>query len=233
VLCLPYAEALMMKPRLAKKLAALKADTRRLPIIDRELGFLQFLKQSQPPYLDALFLLSKSAPQGSRLDSLAMNRRGDLSWRGSMRDSSQVSDFRSKLIDSGFFTNVVVEEQTPTPDRQKVTVRMTAQWKSATARAALAIGPTPAEIEKAKNSKDAPAGNMPPGFPPGMSFPGMPPGMNISVSPPSSRSSRRSSSTGPGAVPGPAGAPNGSPGGPPIVIPADGSPVFPGTQSHP
>ena len=222
-----------MKPRLAKKLAALKADTRRLPLIDRELGFLQALKQNQPPYLDALYLLSKSAPQGSRLDSLAMNRRGDLSWRGSMRDSSQVSDFRTKLIDSGFFTNVVVEEQTPTPDRQKVTVRMAAQWKSATARAALAIGPTPAEIEKAKNSKDAPAGNLPPGFPPGMSFPGMPPGMGMPVSSTSPRPGKRSSSGAPGAVPGPAGTPIGGPDSPTIVIPADGSPVFPGNQGHP
>jgi hypothetical protein len=46
-----------------------------------------------------------------------------------MRDPQQVVEFRSKLIDSGLFSTVVVEEQTPTPDRQKVVVRITGQWK--------------------------------------------------------------------------------------------------------
>ena len=45
-----------------------------------------------------------------------------------------VMDFRSKLIDSGFFSTISVEEQTPTPDRQKVNFRMSAQWKPAGAR---------------------------------------------------------------------------------------------------
>ena len=31
--------------------------------------------------------------------------------------------------DSGFFANVTVEEQTPTPDRQRVNVRISAQEK--------------------------------------------------------------------------------------------------------
>ena len=130
--------------------------------IDRELDFLRYLKQSQPPYLDALFVLAKAAPQGARFDSLSMNRRGDLSLRGSMKDSQQVVGFRSKLIDSGFFANVAVEEQTPTPDRQKLTVRISAQWKPAGERASLAIGPTAEEIEKAKTRpKQTPGGAVP------------------------------------------------------------------------
>jgi len=46
-----------------------------------------------------------------------------------MKDSQQVVDLRSKLIDSGLFSTVVVEEQTPTPDRQKIVVRLSGQWK--------------------------------------------------------------------------------------------------------
>jgi hypothetical protein len=134
-----------------------------LVTIDRELDFVRHLKQNQPPYLDALFLLAKAAPPGSKLDSLSMNRRGDLALRGSMKDGQQVVGFRSKLIDSGFFASVAVEEQTPTPDRQKVTVRITAQWKAANDRQSLSIGPTAEEIEKAKNRpKDAPPGAFPP-----------------------------------------------------------------------
>jgi hypothetical protein len=58
-----------------------------------------------------------------------MNRRGDVSIRATMRDSQQVVQFRAKLLDSGLFGHLVVEEQNPTPDRQKVIVRMSGHWK--------------------------------------------------------------------------------------------------------
>jgi hypothetical protein len=162
LLTLPYLEAPLLKWRLSKRLKAIQADRGRLVAIDRDLDFLRNLKQNQPPYLDALFLLAKAAPPGSKFDSLSMNRRGDLALRGSMKDGQQVVGFRSKLIDSGFFASVAVEEQTPTPDRQKVAVRITAQWKPANDRQSLSLGPTAEEIEKAKNRpKDPPAGAFP------------------------------------------------------------------------
>jgi hypothetical protein len=195
-LALPYAEALLLKARLSRKLAAIQVDKARLATIDRELDFLRYLKESQPPYLDALFLLGKAAPQGARFDSLSMNRRGDLSLKGSMRNSEQVVGFRSKLIESGFFANVAVEEQTPSPDRQKVTVRISAQWKPPSARASLAIGPTAEEIEKAKTRPKETPGGPPPGmgpdFPGGLPMPvGLPPGG------PGRRMSSRMASKGP------------------------------------
>ena len=79
--------------------------------------------------------------------------------------NGQVTDFRAKLIASGFFSNVSVEEQSPTPDRQRVNLRMIAQWKPAAARNSLAFGPTASEIEQAKTNRDATGGG---GFPPGM-----------------------------------------------------------------
>ncbi len=179
LLLLPYAEAILVKPIIVRKLATLQSATNRLETINRELNFLQFLKQNQPPYLDALYLFAKFAPQGARIDSLTMNRRGEVTLRGSMRSSDQVAEFRSKLIDSRFFSSVAVEEQTPTPDRQKVNVRMTALWKPAIELKALAIGPTADEIEKAKNRKDQP-GAMPGGMPPGM----MPAGISLGAMPP-------------------------------------------------
>jgi hypothetical protein len=167
-LLLPYGEALVLKPWLSRKLTELKAQESRLATIDRELEFLQHLKQNQPPYLDSLYLFARSAPQGAKIESLTMNRRGEVSVRGSMRNADQVSEFRNKLISSSFFSNVSVEEQTPTPDKQKVNLRLTAQWKPASALQTLAIGPTAEEIEKAKNKKESSPGGMPPGFSPGM-----------------------------------------------------------------
>jgi hypothetical protein len=128
LLILRYAEPLIQKPRLARKIADIKAYRDKLPQVDRELTFLQYLKTNQPPYLNPLALIANSAPSGTRLESLALSKRGDLSVRATFRDFQQVADFRSKMIISGYFNNVVVEEQTPSADRQKMTVRITAQW---------------------------------------------------------------------------------------------------------
>ena len=128
-LSLRYAEAFVQRSRLARKISDSKSYRDQLPQVDRELSFLQYLKTNQPPYLDPLFVMANASPGGARIESLSMNRRGDLALRASMRDSQQVGDFRSKLINSGFFSTVVVEEQTPTPDKQKIVVRITGQWK--------------------------------------------------------------------------------------------------------
>lgn len=166
LILLPYVQALVLKPWLAGKLSALKADGGKLATIDRDLNFLQFLKQNQPPYLEALYLCAKASPQGARFDSTTMNRRGEVSLRGSMRNADQVSEFRSKLIDSGFFSSVSVEDQSPTPDRQKVNVRISAQWRPVNERQSLAIGPSAQEIEKARTNKEAQAtARMPGGRP--------------------------------------------------------------------
>jgi hypothetical protein len=150
-----------MKPRLAGKLAEVKGGKGRLAIIDREYNFLQYLKRNQAPYLDAIYLLANAAPGGTRIDSLSMNLRGEVSLRGSMRTPDQVGEFRKKLVDSGFFSSVVVEEQSPSPDHQKVTMRITAQWKPAGNREGLSIGPS-LEPEKSKtNTTGTAAGAKP------------------------------------------------------------------------
>jgi hypothetical protein len=146
-LLFPYAEAMLLKPFLEKKLAALQADRGRLAAIDQELDFLKFLKQSQPPYLDAIYLLARSAPQGTRLENLTLGRHQEISMRLKLGNSQQVVDFRSKLIDSGWFANVMVEEQTPSPDRH-VSVRMTAALKPAESRKLITAEPPGKKSDK-------------------------------------------------------------------------------------
>jgi Tfp pilus assembly PilM family ATPase/Tfp pilus assembly protein PilN len=162
-LLLPLAQALILKPFLKRKLASIKTEQGRLTTIDRELEFLQFVKKTQPPYLDALTAVANSAPPGIHFDTVSMNRRGDLSLKGMMQNSQQVVDFRSRLVKSGFFSTVTVEEQTPSPDRQRLTVRLSAQWKPFGSRPLVKAEPLPAGYQ--------PSG-MPMGFP-GMD--GMPP----------------------------------------------------------
>lgn len=161
LLLLPYAEALVLKPHLTKEIAAFKTEEARLPVIDRELDFLRTLKASQPPYIEVLSVLAKSVPPGTRFDSLSLDGRGAVSLRCAFRDGQQVADFRNKLTGSGFFTNVVVEEQVPTPDHQKVNVRITAQEKPLPQLQALAAR-LPAD-ETPKKAKLPPPGAMPSG----------------------------------------------------------------------
>jgi hypothetical protein len=171
LLLLPYAEAFLLKPHLAKKVATFKAEAARLKVIDRELDFLRDLKSSQPPYLDALYIFSKSVPPGTHFDSLSLNSHGVVSLRCAFRDGQQVADFRTKLIDSGFFANVTVEEQTPTPDHQRVNVRITAQEKPTAQLLSLAASLT--VDEATKDGKPASPGSVPPGM--SRVVPGAPP----------------------------------------------------------
>jgi hypothetical protein len=85
-----------------------------------------------------------------------MSHQGDLSLRGTMQNSQQVTDLRSKLNESGLFSSVVVDEQNPTPDRQRLTVRITAQWKPVASRKPLP-GDKPAQ-SSAKSATNAPPG---------------------------------------------------------------------------
>jgi len=158
LLVLPYAEALLLKPLLGLKLASFKKQRQQFAsVVEPELRFLQSLKQNQPPYLDAIYLFSQSAAPGSHLDSLTINQHGDIAIKAAMQNAQQVTDFRAKLIASGFFASITVEEQTPIQNQQRVNVRMSAQWKPAAGRAALKIGPSPEEIGKANSKTNAAA----------------------------------------------------------------------------
>ena len=177
---LRYFDGIVRKPGLGRQLAALKVKQAALPKIDQELGFLQYLRTNQAPYVGALLAVANAAPQGTTIESVTMNRRGDLSLRGSMREANQAVDFRSRLTGSGFFATVVGEEQNPSPDRQKLVVRISAQWKPGLARESM---PPPGSGKDARPPGAGPRGgpdmnpaNFPPGMPPMMPS-GMPPGM--------------------------------------------------------
>jgi len=169
VVCvLRYAEVFFHRPRLVRRIAEFNSYREKLPQLDRELSFLQFMKTNQPPYLASILAMVDASPGGARMDSLSMNRRGDLALRATMQNSTQVGEFRSKLIRSGYFSSVVVEEQTPSPDRQKVMVRLVGQWKPAGD-----LKSTPPEIPASEGGKL----RSPPGeaklIPPEASGPGM------------------------------------------------------------
>jgi hypothetical protein len=136
---LRYAEALLFRARVSNKLETIARYRATLPKIDREFNFLNYIKTNQPPYLDTITLLALSAPPGTKIENISMARRGDVTFRGSTGDAEGPGALRSKLIDSGFFSRVVLDEQAPASDGQKVNFRISAQLRPDGARKPLSF----------------------------------------------------------------------------------------------
>ena len=142
LLLFPYAEAVLGRPLLQRRLNALQKDRTRLAEIDRRLDFVDYLAGSQPPYIEALYVIGNAAPQGAKLDSVTMNRRGEVALVGYTPMPQQAVEFRTRLVDSKYFSSVVLEEQAPVQGGpQRVNLRITAQWKGPAEREALGLGP--------------------------------------------------------------------------------------------
>lgn len=125
-----YLGPLMGTTRLQEELAAIEEQQDGLPAIAHELSFLQHIRENQPPYLAAMAVFSDAAPRGTKIEALSFDRRGEFSFRGQMSGSQQATDLRRKLIDSGMFSSVVLEEQSIIPKKKEVKVRFTARWNT-------------------------------------------------------------------------------------------------------
>lgn len=125
-----YVGPFIGEARLKRELAAIEEKQAGFPAINQEVNFLQHIQQNQPPYLAALAVFGDAAPRGVKIESLNMDRRGEFSFRGQMQSSQQASDLRKKLIESGLFSNVVLEEQSTVPNKRQVNVRFTARWNT-------------------------------------------------------------------------------------------------------
>jgi len=159
-----YGEAAVGEARGTKKLQQVRKYKENFPTIDKELSFLQHLQSHQNAFLDVLYVVGKASPPGTKMDSFSMSRRGDLSLRLTFRPPDQALSFRSNLIASGFFTNLVVEEQSPSQDRQQMVLRITAQTRDRESRSPLVIPPsTPpaSNLVAQSGSKSGPGASQP------------------------------------------------------------------------
>jgi len=133
-----------LKPVVGWKLAAFKRHKLQFDsVVAPELNFFLNLKQSQPPYLDALYVLAKASPPGMHISSVTLDQLGDIALKLEVQNAQQTMEFRGKLIDSGFFSNVSLEEQTPVPGPPKLNVRMSLRWKPAGQRPLIKMDPEP------------------------------------------------------------------------------------------
>lgn len=155
LIALRLLEPVLQKPRLQKRLNELQAYRGSLPAIERELAFLQYMRSNQPPYLEAISTLAASAPRGTRFDSISVAGRGDLNVRGSIQNSQGAGEFRNKLIASGLFARIVLEEQSPVQNQQKINFRLSAQIDPNAPRSAPAAAPAAASTNQTNQAKNA------------------------------------------------------------------------------
>ena len=164
ILGLRYLQPALAKTHVEKKLVEMKIHRAVLPAYEKELGFLQHLAKNQAMVQDTIFVVAKAAPQGTRIESLSISRKGEISVRTTVSPPTQAVAFRSKLTDSGFFSTVVVEEQSPSQDRQKSTLRISASPKPGASRPALTAQLAPTAPKGSDPQKTAPS-NAPAGKP--------------------------------------------------------------------
>ena len=202
---LRYADPIVRKARVSATIADLEARRAKLPKVDKEAAFLNFIHTNQPNYLEIVNALASAAQPGMKLDSLTISRRGELALRGSSQGGAQAATtLRSKMIDSGYFASVVIDEQTPNQqNQQQVNFRMTALVRpeaerkiAAAAKATGKSGTTnksgvtaPNATSPAPSEMPPPEMSMPTAMPMPMPSDGPPPGMVMP--PPGARGSVR------------------------------------------
>jgi hypothetical protein len=133
-LLLRYIETAAEQSHLANAINEVRSYRESLPLIDQQLNFHQYLQTNRHPYLRIIAAVAKSASPGMQLESVSLNRRGDLLLRGSLQARQPPTDFRTKLVESGAFTSVVLEEQNPGQRQQKITFRIAARWNPESVR---------------------------------------------------------------------------------------------------
>lgn len=150
-----YAEPLVRKPGLERRLAAVTAEPSDGRELDQELAFLEHIEAQRSPYLVVMEALGDAAPNGARFESLSMRRSGQVAFETTLQGSSQAIDLRARLISSGVFSSVVVEEQRPAPnDQNRLLVRIAARCRPAAeirATAGSLPGTAPAENRNHEN----------------------------------------------------------------------------------
>ena len=130
MISLRYVEPLIRKPVLEAKIAEAKAAKLTLPPIEEELDFLRHLEGNRPGYLNAVTVLADAIPRGTKFEALTLDRRGEFTFRANVANSQQATDLRAKLLESGLFSTVVLEEQTPAENNRKLIMRIGARWKT-------------------------------------------------------------------------------------------------------
>jgi Tfp pilus assembly protein PilN len=114
--------------------------------------------------------MSQSAPQGTQLESLSMTRQGEVGIQGKASSFEAANEFRAKLARSGWFGQIVIQDQAPSKEQGKVEFRMNARLKPGAAPVPVQVvsspSPAPGAAASSGASVGAAAGAQPAPAPP-------------------------------------------------------------------
>ena len=107
-----YAPPLLEVAEIEGQIAGRRHELDALPSIEAELAFLKRLKGAREDarWLDVLAAIARSAPEGARVETVSLQRSGELGMEGVIGSAEQANGFRRKLLVSGELTHVVLEE---------------------------------------------------------------------------------------------------------------------------
>jgi hypothetical protein len=110
-LSLRYAVPLGRSAQLAERLAEGRAELAAHPSLDAELEFLREVERTRAELdgLEILESIATSAPEGTRLSSVSLERGGDVFLVGSVTDQASANAFRSRLLATGRCETAVLE----------------------------------------------------------------------------------------------------------------------------
>ena len=126
---LRFAEPMLRRSHLTRTIDDISAARAKLPKVDHEVAFLQYIKTNQPAYIDIVAAMAGAAQQGTKFEAVTISRHGEVSLRGTAQGAQAAGTLRAKMFESGYFSNVVLDEQTPGQNNQ-VSFRMTGQLRS-------------------------------------------------------------------------------------------------------
>ena len=148
-------EPTLRSSSLDAKLKQFNEQKSQLPELDRELSFMEHMAEKSLPYMDLISLLAAQTVPGFQLETLDMGSDRQIQLRGALPQNAQPEDLRAKLLSSGWFERVVLDEQTPDKNKRNLTIRMSLTVKAPLRRpplseSALGIEPdkTPADAAK-------------------------------------------------------------------------------------
>ena len=125
ILALRYLPPIWKLNGLRERFTRVEQALSDLPVINRELSFLNALEKSRAPVLEVLTVFARIAPPEAVLQDLTLDARGGTTLQVLLK-ANETNDFRTRLTRSGWFSDVVLQSLTPAKKR-KVSIRFTAR----------------------------------------------------------------------------------------------------------
>ena len=124
VLSLRYIEPYYKSGQIDLELNALQEQVKWIPEVDKEVSFLQMVDNNLITFEGVIPIISSAVDPQFQLSEIILNRRGDLNITATVKSADQISSIRKKLMETKFFTSIVVESQNPDSKKKNISLKL-------------------------------------------------------------------------------------------------------------